>query len=313
MKIYNPVYKFILNVRNHIRKISHTIDMFLTPGQKINVVYWKGKNGRNFGDALNPILIKKLSGKKVVHPNEIINIGFDFTYSAIGSIIGFYSYKNLVIWGSGFSASNSKLDVFPERVCAVRGPLTRKSLLEKGVACPEVYGDPALLYPLFYTPTIEKRHSLGIIPHHEEQNNELLHVFLKKYPDILVIDILSDINKIIDDICSCEKIASSSLHGIIAADAYSIPSIYVKFTDVVPGGNFKYHDYFQSVGRTNEKPYQFSKNSSLESIYNHYHDYQIRLDLVKLLESCPFLTEKRTEQLKREIRDSPTLMKIQID
>ena len=51
----------------------------------------------------------------------------------------------------------------PQKVLAVRGPLSRNYLLENGVDCPDVYGDPALLFPKYYKPHIYKKYKLGII------------------------------------------------------------------------------------------------------------------------------------------------------
>ncbi len=54
---------------------------------------------------------------------------------------------------------------------------------------------------------------------------------------------------IIDKINQCENIMSSSLHGLILADAYQIPSLRFRFkkNDIV-GGDFKFDDYYSGVG-----------------------------------------------------------------
>lgn len=98
--------------------------------------------------------------------------------------------------GSGFISSSSKFKIKPKQICAVRGPLTRDLIIKQGIECPEIYGDPALLYPLFYKPTIKKKYRLGVIPHYVDQNNPLLKIF-KQYQDILIIDILAGINQVV--------------------------------------------------------------------------------------------------------------------
>ena len=50
-------------------------------------------------------------------------------------------------------------------------------------------------------------------------------------------------------ICSCEKILSSSLHGLIVSDAYQIPNCWIELTGKISGGHFKYYDYASSVNR----------------------------------------------------------------
>jgi len=249
-------------------------------------------NSKNWGDALNPVLIQKISGKipliVTTHTYNIRNIQI---YSVIGSTLGLANtincgHKNLIIWGSGFISSKKRLKVHPSKICAVRGPLTRELILKQGYKCPEIYGDPALLYPKFYKPNVQKNYKLGIIPHAFDKAESCLNNF-QNDPDILIIDILGGINNVIDQICSCEKIASSSLHGIIAADAYGVQSTWIKLSDKVTGDGFKFIDYFRSVGRIDENPLVIKENSSVEDILSNYYKYKLDIDLNELLDACP--------------------------
>ena len=52
--------------------------------------------------------------------------------------------------------------------------------------CPEIYGDPALLYPLFYKPNVKKEYKYGIIPHFAHQENPWLNKF-KDNPQVNII------------------------------------------------------------------------------------------------------------------------------
>lgn len=65
-----------------------------------------------------------------------------------------------------------------------------------------------------------------------------------------IIDLTTnDVEGIITEICSCKKILSTSLHGIIVAQAYNIPALWIKKNDIGTDG-FKFYDYFSSVGIT---------------------------------------------------------------
>ena len=257
----------------------------------INVSWWIKQKGENFGDALNPIIAKHMSGKKI-NLIEVGNPGNEPRYYCIGSILQSSMSTESEIWGTGLMRYESKLKVKPKKIHAVRGPLTRKSLIEQGYDCPEVYGDPALLYPRFYNPSIKKKYRLGIIPHYVDQKNSWLNKFRNR-PDVKIIDILQYPTKVIDDIKSCDKIISSALHGIIAVDSYGIPSMWIKLSDKVAGDGFKFRDYFASVKRTDTKPIYINPNIStaetmLISIEKQFTDYKIDIDLEKLIQSCPF-------------------------
>lgn len=247
---------------------------------------------KNWGDVLNPIIIQKISDKTpLILTKHTYNIRNNPVYSVIGSILGHPNkyncgHNNLVVWGSGFISSQERLKVQPKEICAVRGPLTRELLLKQGYRCPEIYGDPALLYPKFYKPELQKKYKLGIIPHAYDRKDVCLSNF-QNDPDILIIDILGEIHSVVDQICSCEKIASSSLHGIIAADAYGVHSTWIKISDKLEGNGFKFFDYFNSVGRTDERPLVIRENSSIDDIFANYCRYKLDIDLNELWEACP--------------------------
>jgi len=283
-----------------IKKKMNTIKLIFSKEKPLIVYWWRGAEGINWGDALNPILIQKISGKEPVSADEIINLKHEPIYSVIGSILGNYSNKNLVVWGSGFISSSSKFKKSPKIICAVRGPLTRDSIIKQGINCPEIYGDPALLYPLFYKPNVGKKYKLGIIPHYVDQNHPLLCVF-KNNPEVLIIDITAEINEVVDNICMCKLIASSSLHGIIAADAYKIPSTWIEISNKIIGDGFKFYDYFQSVGRINEYPLVMTEKTTLQDVYDNFKMYKINIDLIKLIDACPFISNYDRDELKKKL------------
>ncbi len=51
----------------------------------------------------------------------------------------------------------------------------------------------------------------------------------------------------VTDVC-----ISSSLHGVIVAESLGLPTVAVSFGDRVPGGQFKFADYFEGTGRSFE-------------------------------------------------------------
>lgn len=299
--ITNNRVKIVIKLSKIVKNtICNTVKIITSREEQI-IAFWWTRRENNWGDALNPILIQNMTGKKPILSTEVFNIKKNNVYSIIGSILDMPAEKNLVIWGSGFRSDNSQFKVKPKKICAVRGPKTRELILKQGIDCPEVYGDPAILYPYLYKPKVKKKYKLGVIPHYVDQNSPLLNIF-KDDPTILIIDILSGIKRVVDEICSCERIASSSLHGIIAADAYGIPSIWIEFSNKIDGNGFKFYDYFESVGRKGECPLRITVNTTIQEIINHYRDYKVEINVEKLVDACPFLSNKKKESLKMEIK-----------
>ncbi|UAB86161.1 polysaccharide pyruvyl transferase family protein [Zunongwangia sp. SCSIO 43204] len=218
---------------------------------KIPLFYWssikfENKPKENYGDLLSKYLVEKISGKKVkwVHPKKQAWYKLNKkNYLGIGSILA-HASKDSIVWGSGII--DLKDDIANADFRAVRGPKTRERLLELGFDCPEVYGDPALLLPEFYSPEVRKDYKVGIVPHYVDYR-EVKNKYGKD-PEVNVIDLLTDnIEKTTKEILKCEKIISSSLHGIIVAHAYGIPAAFIEFSNKIFGDGVKFQDYFESI------------------------------------------------------------------
>ena len=230
-----------------VKTFKHS-DYLIKSNSSIKLFWWNERF--NFGDAINYELALNISKKEVEWVPS--NYSKEY-YMAIGSILHRANSKTLV-WGSGLISKDSSPIEKPKEIFAVRGPLTRNRLLNLGIKCPDVYGDPALLFPIYFNPKIDKKYELGIIPHYVDKNNNF---FQKTFnPDINIIDIEDkDPYNFVKEVLQCKKIISSSLHGLIIADAYDIPSIQVAFSNAITGGNFKFNDYFLSVNRNLVNPF----------------------------------------------------------
>lgn len=240
--------------------------------------------GRNWGDALSPILVKWLSGREVVPAQALYND----RYLVIGSILESANERSEV-WGSGFIRDGQTTRGRPKAVHAVRGPLSRQLLLTQGVACPEIYGDPALLLPMFMDPDVKKKYSVGVIPHYVDKPQACL-TECRRDPEILVIDIESGIEEFVRAVKSCDLILSSSLHGLICADAYGVPRSRIRMSDAVLGGDFKFRDYGLSVGELDPKAINIDGIGDLRKAARLAVKAPMNLDTSQLLLSCPFLS-----------------------
>lgn len=245
--------------------------------KRIKLYWYRHLQGHgNFGDALNPYIIEKLTGKDAVFVdiyyfglgpllftktatydflNHKINLASFIRYLfyyfiskpvilvAVGSILQLVKSRNIIVWGAGVIAENvSKFSKADFR--AVRGKCTQAVIKKQGYTPPKITGDPAILLPLLFQPECSKKYKIGIIPHfiHYSDLQGL------ETDDVLIVNLLDPIEKVIADINSCEFTLSSSLHGIIVSHAYSIPSLWVTSDrNKLDGDDIKFADYFSSV------------------------------------------------------------------
>ena len=108
------------------------------------------------------------------------------------------------------------------------------------------------IQPKYYRPAIKKIYKYGFIPHYVDQ--QIVEEWYGNEDHVTVLNLIhDDVLFTTDRILECEHVISSSLHGVIVAQAYGIPAIWVQFSNKLSGDNVKYEDYFLSVGI---KPYQ---------------------------------------------------------
>lgn len=195
----------------------------------------------NFGDQMSPDLVSWVAGR----PAAWVSQRYPGKLLAVGSILGALA-RGDTVWGAGLIRDEQLIPPPGVRFLAVRGPLTR-SLIDAEV--PEIYGDPALLLPHFHTSPVQQIRPIGIVPHYVDQAEVNV-----DDTAIKVIDVRKPWRTVVDAIRSCEAVLSSSLHGLIVAEAYGIPASWIKITDGVVGGGFKFNDYYLASGRGMTQP-----------------------------------------------------------
>jgi len=93
-------------------------------------------------------------------------------------------------------------------------------------------------------------------------------------------------------------ILSSSLHGLIVADSYGIPNAWVRFSDNISGGSFKYLDYFASVGRDVQEPVRIESSEDLDATLQDESLFTVakNIDFESIINACPFKEHFYPEQ-----------------
>lgn len=209
--------------------------------QNLIKVHW-GRGLNNFGDCLQPDILKYYGLTPVYVPS--INKS-DIILA--GSILQWVSnnYSGYII---GTGGDNIKY-YFPDAtILAVRGNLTLSNIL--GRTAKIQLGDPGLLMSLVYPQKEVIRYKLGIVPHFVDKNQNVIKKWRDRFgSEVLFIDVLKSPKEVIKNIKQCSSIISSSLHGLIIADAFHIPNIRFVDRNTMPTSfyDYKFHDYYSSL------------------------------------------------------------------
>ena len=213
---------------------------------KSNIVkaYW-WREVPNFGDAIAPFLLEHFAGIKVewdtVSHAQVASIG-----SILEHIPPLWDGY---ILGSGMLHEDSRLQIhqmttgISARILALRGPLTARVI-------PGTYalGDPGILADELVGQQT-KHWDLGILPHFTD--TELVPKFqeLVKPPHtVKVINPGDHPLSVITQIGQCRRLVTSSLHGMIVADAFGMPRrVEMSKANLKDGGDFKFRDYSASI------------------------------------------------------------------
>lgn len=205
---------------------------------EVNVYYWKRPQSDNVGDLLSDVVVRL----EAVHKGLDIEQKISSTRRmfAIGSVID-AARCDITVWGSGLHHHGACVPKVSLDVRAVRGPYTRELLRMAGVECPEVFGDPAILLPMFYMPEVNKMYDYTVIPHFSKEAG------YTDQKDFFLSTLTSDWKAFIDRIVASKLVISGSLHGIILAEAYGVPAIALNDIDT---DWFKYDDYYLGTNRS---------------------------------------------------------------
>lgn len=236
--------------------LPHAQDSLLGSGRRTVRSWWYRPqslaNPYNIGDETTSFVLDKLfdiTAERVELPQgQIVGAG-----SILQNAWNQKSAGISHVVGAGFVMPQLHRQIPPHlAIHSVRGYLTRESIDTANKSAISV-GDPGLLVSEF-APKKPRRpkFSYGIIPHisalvANEWTSSNDHLPNSVKIDVRTLDIVAFIRAMQD----CEIIVSQSLHGLIFADALGIPNTWVGDWDspVRGGNNYKFFDYFSSVGR----------------------------------------------------------------
>ena len=228
--------------------------------RKLKVYY---ANISNMGDRLNELILSGCFGYKMERHSVLTG-----ELSAIGSGLDMFTLHGttlmrmqqrlygalmprIAVWGTGFLNYASGAERFFRKMdfFAVRGELSRKRVERiTGLSLKIPTGDAGLLC----TELIEERKAgrgrLCIVPHVCDLRLDNLEQLLSGCGEYEMIDVRDEPIGVLRQIASCSYVLSSSLHGLVVADAFGIPNRHILLSDKPKGDGFKFDDYYSSYG-----------------------------------------------------------------
>lgn len=199
----------------------------------------------NFGDQLSPRLIAALFGVRVTHASfstaDLVSVG-----SLLESLARSSNHLRPHVWGTGFIEAGGHWDG-PEIVPnAVRGELTLERLSNQ-LEGPVALGDPGLLAPLaFPRAPAPAAAPISVVPHYVDFDDPQVREATEGRSDVRVINVRHDVETVVSQIAGSRLVLSSSLHGLIVADAYGVPNQWTPISERLIGGSYKFEDYYSA-------------------------------------------------------------------
>ncbi|MGO0575709.1 polysaccharide pyruvyl transferase family protein [Ornithinimicrobium panacihumi] len=201
--------------------------------------WWDGHP--NFGDAMTPWLLSRHGMVPYLRPAEQADL------IGVGSILEMVpTDSNAAVWGAGLMHEHPR-QMPAAAFLAVRGPLTR-DLLDLPGSTP--LGDPAMLVSRFVARP-RQRGGVAAVPHGHHA------VWASTYDDLIArpgvnrVRFNQGVTTVVRQIAAADLVVSSSLHGLIVADAYGIPAVWAVPTDTDRHvADMKFADHHQAIGLT---------------------------------------------------------------
>lgn len=200
----------------------------------------------NFGDLLSPLVVAAFSGRPVRH---VPYVWPGARLVAIGTIGQRQRLGHAHLWGTGMGGAGEPFHIARGwkrpgltrlSATALRGPFSAAMLRAEGIEAPHVFGDPALLLPLFWPGEgVAKRHELGVFLHLSELTGATLDATplpeFRRYQvppaltgavvvrHTLVPHSLAGMRAALEALLACRRVLSTGLHALVLAEAYGIP------------------------------------------------------------------------------------------
>jgi hypothetical protein len=239
----------------------------------------------NVGDTVNPSVITAITGSPVIH----ISNQHEPHLVAIGSMMAKTAASSHV-WGTGVVHPDYGIGAVPSsQVHALRGRLSHSVMRRGGTPVGDVpLGDPAYLAPslLGIKKNATKKFRVGLVPHYVDRSNPII-LRMMREPGVADLNVHDPPEVFLARMAQCEVVVSSSLHGLVFAEALDIPNLWIKVSDDIVGGEFKFQDWFSTTRCPQTSFHPLAGNDTVETLAERAVRHESTIDVEALTAAFP--------------------------
>ena len=247
----------------------------------------------NVGDLVNPSLVAAIAGRAVCHA---VDRGAPHLL-AVGSVMAGATPSSQV-WGTGVMHPDFGIgNAAAPNIYALRGKLSHATMRHGGVNVGDVpLGDPGYLVPslLGFKRSSAPKSRVGLVSHYVDRDCPIVRLMLKE-SDVVDLNVHHPPEMFLRHMADCETVVSTSLHGLIFAEALGIPNLWAIASDNIAGGEFKFRDWFSTTERPQTIPHRLASGDSTEALAARAELHETTIDSGALIAAFP---HHRIEELQ---------------
>lgn len=239
----------------------------------------------NVGDLTCPAIVSAITGRRVKHSTQ----GSVPHLLAIGSIIGAATSQSLV-WGTGvMHPSIGTGNAMAKNIYALRGRLSCAAIRAAGLMLRDVpFGDPGFLAPrlMGIERSMVPRFEVGIVCHYVDRSHPTLQRMMQE-SGVVDLNVHEPPEVFLRRMAECRHVVSSSLHGLIFAEALGIPNLWISAGGEIGGGTFKFDDWYSTTRRPQRERHDLKMTDTVWELARQAECRESTIDVGALLDAFP--------------------------
>lgn len=213
-------------------------------------LFWAHNPRRpNFGDELAPMILHATTGRHVrwspLEAQTIVGGGSTLEW-LLRDCDARRQRPTRLVWGAGFMYGNSFQAgaLSDTQIVSLRGRLTQERVRDVVDPVP-LLGDLGLLAGRCFEHKPSRPNTIPVlfIPHYVDEGSSFERDLLARWNDTVVMTTSEQPHTIMSAIAQSSVVVSSALHPLIVADSFGVPNVWIRLSDRVGGGDFKFKDY----------------------------------------------------------------------